>query len=626
MLKYIELNEDKQPVTTFDTIYSNLDKLENAGIKLNSKTVIVDFDAHNDEEQERLRGVIDYIYSRYPTFRVETKRGVHLYYRVPEKLIIKNWTNQKTVYGFNVDYKTGTKSQGVIKLKGLIRKTNKPVNTLKFTELPLLPMELYPLPKSKNNTLLCLADGDGRNDNLYKHLLCVKESRYGADLTDVADFINNYLFKDKMKESELTSTVESAINKESDNETYNGQPNDMILFAQFIADKYKVKLYHNQLYFLKDNKYITNDLLLLKQANEELHLKKSQDQELLHQLRKFSDYINSKAHTFSILINNGLIDNGEFIPLNTGVFTPFYLDVDYNPNAYDEHVDKFLNDITCNRLGLRETLEEIMGHILLVNKFPQNVFFLNGAGKNGKSTFVTMLSNFAKNLTSHISLSRFEDDTSILSLTGKLLNVSDDINSAYIEKSEKLKLMSAGNELDLRAIYSTPINFKNTATFILTANELPVFKDKSNGFYRRILIIPFDFTVKDRNADLDHLLSTPNAKSYILNLALSGLKRIIKNGYEMSTNDVIKSATEQYKLDTDSIYAYLQDYPDIDGKWFNNVYMAYETYCEENYIESVPRNVFSRKLKNYGYHVGKQERVDRNLINKAGRDRLIYKN
>ena len=626
MLKFLEINEEKKPMAGYDTTYSSLDKLENAGIKLNTKTVVVDFDAHDDKEREKLTGVIDYIYSRYPTFRVETTRGVHLYYRVPDHLRLKNWSGQMTVYGFKVDYKTGTKAQGVIKLKGLIRQTNKPLSELKFTELPLLPMELYPLPKSKNNILLGLGDGDGRNDNLYKHLLCVKEARYGVDVSKVADFINNYLFQDKMNESELNATVESAINKESDNSTYNGQDNDMISFARFVAAKYNTILYHNQLYFLKDNRYITNDLLLLKEVNKELPLKKSQDQELLHQLRKLSDHIDSKAHTFSILLNNGLIDNGEYIPLEGGVFTPFYLDVDYKPDAYDEHVDKFLNDVTCNRSDLRETLEEIMGHMLLVNKFPQNVFFLNGAGKNGKSTFVTMLSNFAKNLASHISLSRFEDDTSILSLNGKLLNVSDDVNSSYIDKSEKLKLMSAGNELDLRPIYSTPINFKNTATFILTANELPVFKDKSNGFYRRILIIPFDFTVKERNAELDHLLATPNAKSYILNLALKGLNRIIQNGYEMSTNNVIKSATEQYKLDTDSIYAYLQDYPDIDGNWFNSTFKAYEQYCEDNYLESVPRNVFSRKLKNYGYHIGKQERVDKTLINKTGRDRIIFKN
>ncbi|MFV0249660.1 MAG: phage/plasmid primase, P4 family [Bacilli bacterium] len=289
-----------------------------------------------------------------------------------------------------------------------------------------------------------------------------------------------------------------------------------------------------------------------------------------------------------------------------------------NGTIFDDNVDKFLDDITCNRTDLRVTLEEIIGHILLVNKFPHNVFFLNGSGKNGKSTFVTMLSNFAKDLTSHISLSRFEDDTSILSLTGKMLNISDDINTSYVEKSEKLKLMSAGNELSIRPIYSGSINFKNTATFILTANELPVFKDKSNGMYRRLLMIPFDYKVDKRNPNLDTLLSTDNAKSYILNVALKGLGRIIKNGYEMTENYIVKSATEEYKQDTDSIYAYLQE-------WFREVYMEYESYCIRNDKESLPRAVFSRKLKVYSYTTGKEERVKPNTFDSSGKDRLIHK-
>ena len=63
MLKYIQLDEDKQPMTSFDTTYTSLDKLENAGLLLNNKVVVVDFDNDNINEEN----IIDYFKTHYPT-------------------------------------------------------------------------------------------------------------------------------------------------------------------------------------------------------------------------------------------------------------------------------------------------------------------------------------------------------------------------------------------------------------------------------------------------------------------------------------------------------------------------------------------------------------------------------
>lgn len=69
MLKFLELNEDKQPVTSFDTTYTSLENLDNAGLLLNNKVVVVDFD--NDNENES--GIVEYFKSHYPTLTVNTK-------------------------------------------------------------------------------------------------------------------------------------------------------------------------------------------------------------------------------------------------------------------------------------------------------------------------------------------------------------------------------------------------------------------------------------------------------------------------------------------------------------------------------------------------------------------------
>ena len=599
MLKYLKLDNEKKPVEGFDVTYTSLDKLDNAGIKLNSKTVIVDFDAHTEEEIEKLKGVVSYIYAKYPTFKVDTTRGVHLYYRVPNGVTVKNWTAQMTMLGFKVDYKTGATSQGVIKLDGKLRTTSEPLEELNLSKLSELPVELYPLPKSKGNILLCLKDGDGRNDNLYKHLLCVKEARTGLDLEAVANFINDYLFTDKLKSNELEATLESVKSKEESKDTYTGDPKDMISFAEFIVKALDIKIYNYNLYFRDGLNYSKDKIKLNKAINKYLQLRRSQMTELEAQLYIYAELVEDKSK-FLVKLRNGVIVEDNVVDYDCG-FTPFYLDVSYDPTAYDKNVDDFIDFICCGRADMRVVLEEILGHILLVTKFPHKIFFLTGSGANGKSTFVEMITKWTGELSSHVDIANFDDGTSLTSLIGKIVNVADDVDAIYLEKSKNLKTMASGNTVGCRAIYSQPITLKNTATLIFTANEPPVFKDKSQGIGRRLVIIPFDNVVKERIYNLDDLLSSDNAKSYLLNLALGGIKRILDNKLEMSDSKTIEDATKQYYLDNDSVLAYLNDYGDIDGNPVSSVYEAYTDYCEDSNLKAVSLNKFSRRLKSLGY-------------------------
>lgn len=593
MLKFLELNDEKQPVTNFDTTYTSLDKLNNAGLLLNNKVVVVDFDNDNVDENK----IIDYFKQHYPTLTIETTRGIHFYYSKPKDLSMKNGADKITIGGFQVDYKTGTKSYAIVKHKGKERKRN---GELTLKDLPELPLEMYPLPKAKN--ISGLADGDGRNNALFYHLRLIREQKKDIDISKIADFINDVILADKLGKKELSTLLDSVSSLEvNNNGHYNGDPKDMIDFAEFIVKELDIKIYNYNLYFKDGLNYSKDRIKLNKAINKYLKLKRSQMTELEAQLYIYAELIDSK-NKFLIKLRNGVIVEDNIVDYDCG-FTPFYLDVSYDPEAYDKNVDNFINFISCNRKDMRLVLEEILGHILLVDKFPHKIFFLTGSGANGKSTFVEMITKWTGELSSHVDIANFDDGTSLTSLIGKIVNVADDVDAIYLEKSKNLKTMASGNTVGARAIYSQPITLKNTATLIFTANEPPVFKDKSQGIGRRLLIIPFDNKVKSRIYNLDDLLSTDTAKSYLLNLALAGIKRIYDNKLEMSNSETIENATKQYYLDNDSVLAYLNDYPSIDNNPIGTVYEAYEEYCEDSNLKAISRNKFSRRLKSLGYDI-----------------------
>ena len=607
MLKFLELNEEKQPVTSFDTTYTSLDKLKNAGLLLNNKVVVVDFDNDNKNERE----IIEYFKSHYPTLTVETSRGIHFYYSKPTDVAIKNGADKITVGGFQVDYKTGTKSYAIVKLKGKERKRS---GDLTLKDLPALPLEMYPLAKAKNIT--GLTDGDGRNSSLFYHLRLIREQKPDVNINTLGTFINDVILAEKLSTKELTTLIESVSSLEINADgKYNGDVKDMISFAEFICKELDIKIYNGTLYFRDGLKYSKDKIKLNKSINKHLKLKRNQMSELEAQLYIYADLIDDKQ-TFNVKLRNGVIVEDNVVDYDCG-FTPFYLDVSYDAGAYNEDVDNFINFVCCGRKDMRVVLEEILGHILLVNKFPHKIFFLTGSGANGKSTFVEMITKWVGDLSSHVDIANFDDGTSLASLIGKIVNVADDVDAIYLEKSKNLKTMASGNTVGARAIYSQPITLKNTATLIFTANEPPVFKDKSDGIGRRLVIIPFENKVKTRIYNLDELLSTDNAKSYLLNLALAGIKRIYDNKLEMSESETIAGATKQYYIDNDSVLAYLTDYPDITGNAVKRVYNSYEDFCEDRNLKAVSQITFTKRVKSFGYDTQPRDIIELGVKKKS---------
>ena len=116
-----------------------------------------------------------------------------------------------SVLGFQCDYLTGNNAYAVIKLNGKTREMNRDLN---LDNIPELPLSFYPLYKAKDN-LTGMLDGDARNNNLYKHLLLVKETYPEININDVANTINNVIFEDKLKKKELNNIIKSALKKET---------------------------------------------------------------------------------------------------------------------------------------------------------------------------------------------------------------------------------------------------------------------------------------------------------------------------------------------------------------------------------------------------------------------------
>ncbi len=599
MAKYIELNSDKTPKTGFDTFYNSTENLENAGLILDPKTVIVDFDKNPEIAEEILKEI--------KTKAIKTTRGYHLYFKVPKNLKIVNKSHVTTVLGNKVDYKTGQggkKAYGIVKLNGKDRYVLN--GTIK--SLPELPKILYP---TNSSTDFCELKEGSRNDSLFKHLLsCGKYFDNEDELVSIAIRINN-IIPQSLKKNELENIVNSVISKLKNNDDLfdnsGKKPKlDMFKFTEFIRTKFKVITYNKRLYFKDGYNYTSDNMVLLNRVRKlGFKLKKTQDNELIHQLEKTAEIIDFEGKDLPITLNNGYQIYNGVISLTQGLFTPFNLDVAYDKNVYDKDVDEFINWLVCNDQEMRQLIEEIIGHIIMTSSFPQHSFFFVGSnGKNGKSTFFEMLSNFCGSLSENLALEEMNKIENLAVLKDKLLNCGDDIDDTHILSSRTFKNLVAGNNIMVRELYSNPKPFKNKATLLFSCNEMPNFKDKSGGIERRVRIIPCDNIVKKVDLSIDSKLSTPNAKSYLLNLALKGMNSIINNGGIMINPKRSILETEEYIKESDTVKLFIEYCKESDislEQPTSKIYMLYSTFCDTEGQKPYSKSKLSRRLNNSGY-------------------------
>lgn len=594
MLKFIELNDNKEPMHKLDTFSTDHKNYKNAAVLLDNKTVVVDFDEPGSVKIGEL------IYSRYPTLKVYTRRGFHLYYRKPKGVYLKNWVGKLTIAGVLVDYKHTTKQPIVVKQNGRMRKMENEHLLGEWGNLPELPFLLYPSKLSE--VLYGLKEGQGRNSKMYSHLLTAREmypEQAKDELEQVAAFIDQHVFAEPL-EKELNNILGSVNSKSIGDEAEHKFLNkkDMIMTSEVLVEKLDIHYFQGKIFFKQDDHYISDENLLLRAIDKLIKLKPSQHNQLMD-LFEIKSFLQTNED-LPVQFNNGycLYDN-EVVEIDPG-FTPYFLNVAYDENAYDEHVDQFLDWFTCNRKDLRRFIEDIFGHILMTKGFPHRAFFFWGeSGDNGKSTIIKMIQSFADGLYTNVPLDKFDDDTTVYSLVGKILNIADDIDASYLEKSSNFKTIVSGDPVMIRPIYSPAVTLNNKATLIFTCNEIPVFKDKSGGIKKRMRVIPCDARVVKRDLEIDEKLSTDNAKSYLLRLAIEGMQRILENG-DLSSCKAVDDITKEYFVQSDSVLAFLDEY-DVAGKETKNAYMQYVLFCESTGKKAVGSTEFGKRLKKEGF-------------------------
>lgn len=580
---------------------------DNVAVLVPKGYVVLDFDTTSDAEI--MLRIIDGLGLK--TRVMKTTRGIHCWFKAPED-DPKNFIKNRLAIGIYCDRKTNRNGYVKIKQDGKAREW---IRKVKSEDMEVVPKWLSPVSAPSGKfAFKDMGEGSGRNQELYNYIVYLQAKGFNREeIREAIAIINDYVLAEPLPISEITTICRDEAFK----------PDDVIAeqirqaedkrvgfshneFGDQLINEFKIIEVNGVLYVYEDGYYQADDRIIENKMIELYpNILQRQRTEVLAYLRikchKTAGEL--KVNPYVINLKNTRLDirSGQCL-----AFTPEAIEFDripvvYDPSAYCADLDKMLNRVFCGDREVINLFEEMLGAVLLKHNRYQKAFLFYGNGSNGKSTILDLIKTFlgSRNY-SAIALEKVTDRFNTAELENRLANIGDDVDNVTLKDTGTLKKLFSGNAIMVERKGERPYTIEPYATHIYSCNTIPRSFDKSEGFYRRWLLIPFNarFSVDDEDYDplIADKITEPTALSYLLNIAIRGAQRLIKNGFFTEPQSV-KDALEAYKADNSTVLTWIDD-KELNEDYFLDkprdvLYSEFSDWCKVSGIKQA--NVTGKK-------------------------------
>ena len=252
----------------------------------------------------------------------------------------------------------------------------------------------------------------------------------------------------------------------------------------------------------------------------------------------------------------------------------------------------------------------------LIGDYPLNrIICFIGKGSNGKSCFIRLLEmilgidNYTSSDLHKLSNSHFET----AKLHNKLMCSINEIDHSVFKQTALLKRLTGGDLINMEIKFKKPFDAKNFAKLIVATNSLPPSNDKSDGFYRRWLIIDFPNRFKEGK---DPVLGIPSEEiPKLCGKAIKLIPKLLSRG-TFTNEGNIEQRKAKYQMKSSSVNEFISDHCDrVDGEYIScrDFIDFYRKFCEANDYKLKSNNTVGREMHDLGY-VSKSKKANNNVF------------
>ncbi|MFA6930867.1 MAG: phage/plasmid primase, P4 family [Lentisphaeria bacterium] len=316
------------------------------------------------------------------------------------------------------------------------------------------------------------------------------------------------------------------------------------------------------------------------------------------------------AHTSLLNTPNGIINlrTGDLMQHSKDKLITKITNCEYTDKIDCPQWDQFLLDIFDGDRELIHYMQKSIGYSLTGSTKEDCAFFCYGTGRNGKSTFLDIISDalgdYATNIqpeTIMVKQASSGPTGDIARLKGARLVTSSEPNEGVRLNEGLLKQLTGGDKVTASKKYENEFEFYPEFKLWMSTNHKPVIRGTDVGIWSRIRLIPFTVRIPDERMDKNLKHKLKQELPGILKWAVDGCLLWQREG--LKTPAAVLASTSEYRGEMDVISGFLDACCEITNTpqkvRAKDVFTAYLKWAKEN-------NEYEMKSTKFGIEMGKR--------------------
>lgn len=292
---------------------------------------------------------------------------------------------------------------------------------------------------------------------------------------------------------------------------------------------------------------------------------------------------------------------------------------------------KFLEETTKGNQDLVRFLQQVAGYSLTGDISEHALFFVYGPGGNGKSVFLSTITNILGDYARTAAMDTFtasksdRHPTDLAMLRGARLVSATETEEGRAWAESRIKQLTGGDKIAARFMRQDFFEFTPQFKLLIIGNHQPVLKNVDDAARRRFNIIPFVHKPAAPDRRLEEKLKAEYP--FILRWMIDGCLDWQRNG--LVRPEVVSKATESYFDEQDLFSQWLEECCQTGPREWettNRLFSSWKAYAERNGEQPGSVKSIVQTLSKRGFMAdratvhGSTQRLVRGLSLKAGNE------
>lgn len=294
----------------------------------------------------------------------------------------------------------------------------------------------------------------------------------------------------------------------------------------------------------------------------------------------------------------------QLLPHTPAFFTTSSVAVGYDPEAECPRWSRFLEELWPGDEHSKMLLQEWFGYVLTRSTSLHKILALIGTRRCGKSTASWVLEQLLGGISQvdHPTMARLAESFGLAPMLGKRLAIVGDARLGKTDNAivEKLLMISGEDPVTVNRKGLAEINVKLDTRIMIVSNSMPDLKDTTGALASRFL--PLRIRIEGFYGKEDRNLKATLGRELpgILCWALEGADRLWANGGKFTLGANTLEDMEEVEREGSKVKAFAMDRLEFgvgEVAVKDDVFRAWEVWCEENGYMATGKSVFVRDLR-----------------------------